>query len=151
MLLTELLTLSLTHSIEPSSFWEAASLSTAQQFPNIVRDSNVHCHVHKSPPLVPILREIHPVYTTVSSLTSILIISSRLCQWLPGGLVPSGFPTQTLYALLLPFTHATCVTLTFHACYMSQFSNYVWRRSYCLSICIAFHGCPMLEVGATGI
>jgi hypothetical protein len=37
------------------------------------------------------------------SLTSILISSNHLCLGLPRRLLPSGFPTKTLYALL--FSH----------------------------------------------
>ena len=38
------------------------------------------------------------------SLRSILVLSSHLCLGLPGGLIPSGFPTKALYApLLAPF------------------------------------------------
>ena len=39
-----------------------------------------------------------------TSWRSILILSSNLCLGLPSGLFPSGFPTKTLYAPLLPYT-----------------------------------------------
>ena len=43
-----------------------------------------------------------PLYP--SSWTSILILSSNLRLGLPSVLIPSGFPTKTLYTLLLPQT-----------------------------------------------
>ena len=44
----------------------------------------------------------HPTY-----LRYILILSSLLCLGLPSGLLPSGFPTKTLYAPLLSPIRAT--------------------------------------------
>jgi hypothetical protein len=57
-------------------------------------------------------------------LRSILILSSHLPSGLPSGLLPSGFPTKTLFALI------------FGPCYMPyqshppslHHSNYIWRR-----------------------
>jgi len=40
-----------------------------------------------------------------NSLRSILMLSSYICQGLPSGLLPSGFPTKILYAFLM----FTCV------------------------------------------
>jgi hypothetical protein len=56
----------------------------------------VHYHVHKSPPLVPILSQIDPVHT-IPSYLSILILSAYLRLGLPSGLFPSGFPTNILF------------------------------------------------------
>jgi hypothetical protein len=41
-------------------------------------------------------------------LRSILLLSSHLCMGLPGGLFLSGFPTKTVYTLLLSPIRATC-------------------------------------------
>jgi hypothetical protein len=60
------------------------------------RTPQVQYRVHKSPPLVPILRHINPIHSIPSSLRSILILSTHLRLGLPSGLFPSGFPTNCL-------------------------------------------------------
>ena len=44
-----------------------------------------------------------------TSWRSILILSSRLCLGLPSGLLPSGFPTKTLYT---PIVSPICATIS---------------------------------------
>jgi hypothetical protein len=56
--LTYLLTYLLT---ELSPSWEADNCAATQELPGILRNPKVHQHVHKSPPLVPILSQIEPV------------------------------------------------------------------------------------------
>ena len=51
---------------------------------------------------------IHSISLHPTSWTSALILSSHLRLGLPSGLVPSDFPTKTLYTSLLSHMRATC-------------------------------------------
>jgi hypothetical protein len=61
----------ITDFIELRPSCEAANCATIKNFPNILWNLKVHCRVHKSPPLVPILNQINSVRTTPSYLSNI--------------------------------------------------------------------------------
>jgi hypothetical protein len=94
----------LSTSMELSHSWEAASFATTQELSRILWNPKVHCRVHKSPTLVPVLNQIklsippHPV-----SLRLIFIFSSHLRIGLPSVLFPSGpmHATFPAYMILL--------------------------------------------------
>jgi hypothetical protein len=60
----------LTNHMELSP-WDATSRSANQEFPSIWRNPNVHYRVHKSPPPVPILKQINPLNITPFCLSKI--------------------------------------------------------------------------------
>jgi hypothetical protein len=73
---THSFTHSLTHSLmELTPSWEAANCAVTQEIPSILWNSEVHYRVHKSPPRVPILSQISPIYTIPSYLSKIRFIS----------------------------------------------------------------------------
>ena len=110
--LTDLLTYSLTHSInqmEQSPSWETNRVSANQEIPHILWNMKVHYRIHKCPPPVPIVSQLHPVHTSYpTSWRPFFILSSHLRLGLPSSLFPSGFYTKTLYTPLLAPIRATC-------------------------------------------
>ena len=103
--------------MQQSPSWEANRFSAGQEIFCILWNLKVHYCTYKCPPPVQVLSQIKPVHAYhPTSWRSILILSSHLHIGLPSGLFPSGFPTKTLYAPLLPPINATCLThLSFHS------------------------------------
>ena len=100
----------LTHSMQQSPSWEANWFSASQEIPRILLKPKVHYRIYKCPPPVPILSQLDPVHTPHISLPEdpSLLLSSHLHLGLPSGLLPSGFPTKTLYTPLLSRMRTTC-------------------------------------------
>jgi hypothetical protein len=92
--------------VELSPSTEAASGSGTQEYSNILCNPKVHYRVHKSPALVPVLGQMNSIHNTpfYSSKISFNIIHPL---GLPSCLLPSGFPTNTLYAFLFSPIRAT--------------------------------------------
>ena len=101
----------LTHSLTPWSraFPEKLTFSATQEISFILCNPKVHCRVHNSPPPVPILSQINPVYALhPTSRRSTLILYFHLRLDLPSGLVSTGFTTKTLHTPLLSTIRASC-------------------------------------------
>jgi hypothetical protein len=49
--------------MQQSPSWEANSPSASQEIPRLLWNANVHCRVHKRPPLVSLLSQMKPIYT----------------------------------------------------------------------------------------
>ena len=83
--------------MEQSPSWEANRFSASQEIPHILWIPEVHYHIHKCTPPVPILSQIDPVpYPHI--LHNII---PHLQLGPPRDLFPPGFPTKTLYTHLL--------------------------------------------------
>ena len=92
-----------------SPSWEANWFAASQEIPRISRNAKVHYRTHKRRHLsLSWASPIQSIYTHPTSLRSILILSTHLCLGLPSGLLPSGFPTKTLYTPLSSPIRATC-------------------------------------------
>jgi hypothetical protein len=87
--------------MKQSPSWEANRFSDSQEFPCILWNPKVYYLIQKCLPTVSTLSQISPVHATILLLKICTILSSHLRLGLLSGIFPSGFPTKTLYTLLL--------------------------------------------------
>ena len=124
----------LTYSIVQSPSWEANWFAASQEIPAF----------HGTPRFITTLTSvrhqslswaspIQSIYPHPTSWRSILILSTHLSLGLPSGLLPSGFPTKTLYTPLSSPIRATCpahlILLDFNTTYISVNSVTAWKLS----------------------
>ena len=95
------------HSLETMAWFRLAvshlRSSASQEIPPILWKPEGHYHIHKSPPLVPILGQINPVHPTSPTCWRSILLLSHLCLGLPSGVFPSSLSTKTLYTLPPPY------------------------------------------------
>ena len=107
--LTYLLTYLLTYSMVQSPSWEANWFAASQEIPAFhgirrfitALTSVRHLSLSGASP-------IQSIYPHPTCWRPILILSTHLRLGLPSGLLPSGFPTKTLYTPLSSPIRATC-------------------------------------------
>jgi hypothetical protein len=115
----------LTNPMEQSPTWEANSHAASQEIPRLLWNSKVHCHVHRSPSLVPILIQMNPVhilqpyFPTVHSYI-ILTFTPRSSEWS----LPFRFPSETSYAFICLMR---AIGPTHHSPWFDLPNNIWWR------------------------
>ena len=110
--------------MEQSRFWKANRSSASQEISRILWKPEVHYHIHKRLPPVPILSQINPVRAPhPTSWRSIVILSLHLRLGLPNCLFSSYFPSKTRCTLF-------CYPYVLRAPPITFFS--IWSPELCL-------------------
>ena len=129
-----------TYSMVQSPSWEANWFADSQEIPRISRNPNVHYRTHKRPPTVSILGQPSPVHIPTSQLLEIhpnIIHPSTPRS--PSGLLPSGFPTNTLYT---PLSSPICSTCPAHLILLDFITRTILGeeyKSFSSSLCNLLH------------
>jgi hypothetical protein len=100
----------LSNSMRQNRSWEANSHSASQEILCLLWNPKVHYRVHNSPPLVPILSQMHTVITSPPYFLRSILISCHLRLRHPSGLFPSRFRTKTLHEFLISPRRSSCPT-----------------------------------------
>jgi hypothetical protein len=111
--------------------WEATSHSASQEITQLLWNQEVHCNVHKSPPLVPILSQMHPVHTFPpcfpKSHSNIIIPSMpRNSEWS----LPFRFSDEYEVCIYHP-SHTCYIPLPSQPPWFDHPNNISWSSSLC--------------------
>jgi hypothetical protein len=90
------------------SFWQATSHSASQEIPHLLWNPKFHCRVHNSPPLIPVVSQMHPFVFPLSLPnihSNIILLYMPVSSERP---LPFRFSDQTF----LRFPHPS------HSCYI---------------------------------
>jgi hypothetical protein len=95
--------------VELRSTRNSTSCIATPQFPTILWNPKLHCCVHKSSPILPILRQTNQIQTTQAYFYKIhLNVIYHLRLGLPSGLFLSGLPANNLYTFIFSLISDTC-------------------------------------------
>lgn len=122
-----------------SPSWEPStgSYSFTQYISSLLCSLKFDNHVHRILSVVPVLNLMNSVSTLLLSFFKIFIILSfHLCQGLPSGFYPSGFPSKTLYAVVI----STCMLHSCPSCLIWS-SRYFLVISCCVWFIAWYRGC----------
>jgi hypothetical protein len=145
ILLTYLLTYLLTHSMMQDIIWKADCHSACQKILLSLWNPKVHYHVHKSPPLDPILSQLNPVRSIDPYLPKVHVLFPllRSCQRISPG--PRRFET---FRNVLQFysegllTHAQPSSSSTTPCLLSATSYSIYSQLPSISVGFLLHPQP---------
>jgi len=113
--------------MQQSTSSEADRFSVSQEISRILWNRKVHDRFHKRTSPVTILSQLDRIHTPTSHFLRIIFaLLPYLCHFLPSGLLPSSFPTKTLYTpLLYPYVlHAPPISFFAQSlCFIKSFFN----------------------------
>jgi hypothetical protein len=121
--------------MELSPSWETANCAATQELSNTLWNPKVHCRVHKSLPLVPIINQINPVHITPSYLSK---INFNIIH------PPTFWSPKWSLSFWLSHQYPTCIPPLPLSCYMPcpshppwlDHCNYSWRRVQVMTLLI---------------